>query len=80
MNDDGLVSHLKCDVELGITSADDTKLDKLAAEALRKAADLVESGHIEDGFTTILDRSGKKVGEIYVDYSEGTFPDEDAAN
>ena len=80
MNDDVLVSHLKCDVELGITSADDTVLNKRAAEALRKAADLVESGNLEDGFTALLDGKGKKVGEIYVDYSEETFFEVSDAN
>ena len=80
MEHETLTSYLKCDVELEVSTRDDTTLNKRAADALRKAADLVESGHIEDGFCDLLDQTGKKIGEIYVDYSEGAPFGEDAPN
>lgn len=68
---DDMISHLKCDVELNITAWEDATLNKRAADALRKAAYMVESGDLETGFIDLRDDAGKKVGSIYVDYSEG---------
>lgn len=68
-----LTPHLKCDVELQIIAPNDATLNKWAADALRRAADMVESGKLTDGFHPVTDRAGKKVGEVYVDYTEGTF-------
>ncbi len=71
--DEELTPHLKCDVELEIIAPNVATLNKWAADALRRAANLVESGKLEDGFHPVTNNSGKKVGEIYVDYTEGEF-------
>lgn len=73
MEDDELTPHLQCDVELQITATSGEMLNKSAAQALRKAAAMVESGQLEDGFIDLRDDAGKKVGTIYVDYSEGNL-------
>ena len=61
-----------------MSAPDEATLNKRAAEALRKAAALIESGELGDGFCDVTDSTGKKVGEVYVDYSEG--PSEGAPN
>jgi hypothetical protein len=43
--------------------------DKWVADALRRAAAMVESGSLEDGVHDVTDGTGKKIGEIYVDYA-----------
>ena len=78
--DDDLVSHLQCDVELAITGKEDAAMNKRAADALRKAAAMVESGDLETGFIDLRDDAGKKVGTIYVDYSEGNMFSLDTPN
>ena len=60
---------LKCDVELNVTAPSVAVADKWVADALRRAAAMIESGKLEDGFTDVLDGAGKKVGQVYVDYS-----------
>jgi hypothetical protein len=69
--DEELTPHLQCDVELQITAPNDATLNKWAADALRRAADMIESGKLTDGFHDVTDKTGKKLGTVYVDYSEG---------
>lgn len=70
MSGDELTPRLKCDVELELIGPNARTLDKWAANALRAVADRLEKGEYEDGFTDVKDNTGKKVGTIYVDYSE----------
>ena len=65
-----LTPHLKCDVELELTGPNGRTLDNWAADALRAVAERLERGEYEDGFTDVKDSSGKKIGTIYVNYSE----------
>ncbi|WP_240233020.1 hypothetical protein [Devosia lacusdianchii] len=75
--DDDLISSLKCDVEINISGWDDTEINKRTAAVLRKAAAMVESGDLETGFIDLREDTGRKVGTIYVDHSEGgPFTDE----
>lgn len=75
--EDELISNLQCDVEINIAGWDDAEINKRAAAVLRKAAAMVESGDLETGFIDLRDDSGRKVGTIYVDHSEGgPFTDE----
>ncbi len=62
---------MKCDIELELTGPNLGTMDKWAADALRKVADRLERGEYEDGFSDVTDNVGKKIGTIYVDYSEG---------
>ncbi|MEX0956025.1 MAG: hypothetical protein WDZ83_12535 [Rhizobiaceae bacterium] len=67
---DELTPYLKCDVELELSGPNLPTLDKWAADALRAVADRLEKGEYEDGFADVADRVGKKIGTVYVDYSE----------
>lgn len=71
--DEVLMPRLKCDVELELTGPNVASIEKWAADALRALADRLERGEFQDGFTDAPDRTGKKIGTIYVDYSEGDF-------
>lgn len=66
---DGMTAELQCDIELRVTGPNLSTLDKWAADALRRVADLLEAGRYEDGFTDVKDNVGKKIGTVYVDYS-----------
>ena len=70
MDDDDLdtTPHLQCDVELDFEGPNIATLNKWAADALRKVADLIEKGHVEDGHHPINDNVGKEVGTLYIDY------------
>jgi hypothetical protein len=70
MSDDELTLHLKCDVELELNGPNERTLNQWAATALRAVAARMENGEYEDGFEDVKDSTGKKVGTIYVDYSE----------
>ena len=74
MDEDEIIPHLKCDVELEFTGPNWATLNKWAADALRKLADRIEKDEFESGFHPVKDNSGKPVGEIYVDYT-GELPD-----
>ena len=62
-----LTQCLKCDVELALPRPKEETLNKWAADALRGAADLIES----DGFNDATDKVGKRIDTIYVGDSEG---------
>ena len=70
--EDDLVTWLKCDVELSLNDPDEQEVNRAAAEALRKVADLLEAGQYEDGFYDVKNSKGKKLGTVYTDYSEGS--------
>ena len=69
-NPEIMTPRLKCDVVLELSGPNVQSLEKWAAGALRTLADRLERGELDDGFTNALDRSGKKVGTIYLDYSD----------
>lgn len=66
-----LAVRLRCDVESEFVGPSGPVLEKWAVDVLRAVADRMEKGGFEDGFTDVKGESGKLVGEIYVDYSEG---------
>lgn len=62
-------TRLKCDVELDFPAPSLSVSNRWAADALRRLADRIERNEFDDGFHDVLDGAGKKIGEIYVDYS-----------
>ena len=68
MDDDDVILHLKCDVELDFSGPNDATLNKWAADALRKLADRIEKDEFQDGHHPVKDNVGKPIGTIYVDY------------
>jgi len=68
VDDDDVISHLKCDIELNFTGPNDATLNKWAADVLRALADRIESDEFQDGHHPVKDNVGKPVGTIYLDY------------
>jgi hypothetical protein len=68
MDEDGMIPHLKCDVEMEFTGPNDATLNKWAADVLRRLADSIENDELEDGFHELKDNVGKKVGQVYIAY------------
>lgn len=68
-NEDGVIPHLKCDVELGVTGPNFASINKWTADALRKLADSIEKDELETGFHPVKDNIGKKIGEVYLDHT-----------
>ena len=64
---------MKCDVELELSGPNVPTLNKWAASALRALADRLDRNEFEDRFSDVIDSVGKKVGTIYVDYSQANF-------
>ena len=69
-SDDELTPRLFCTVELNIPGPNDATINKWAADALRRLADRIEKGELEDGeHVPVPDNVGKDIGEVYVSYS-----------
>jgi hypothetical protein len=68
--DDGVIPHLKCDVEMEFEGPNDATMNKWAADVLRRLADSIERNEFygQDGHHPLLDNVGKKVGEVYIAY------------
>jgi hypothetical protein len=66
--DDDVIPYLKCDVEMELTGPNDATLNKWAADALRRLADLIESGSLETGHHDLKDNVGKTIGTVYLDH------------
>ena len=67
MSDD--FTRLKCDVEMEVSAPSIQTANKWTADALRRLADRVETGELNDGFEPVTDGAGKEIGQVYVDYS-----------
>lgn len=71
MDDLELTQYLKCDVELELSGPTSPVVVGWAAKALRSLADRLEASELDDGFHDVKDGAGKKIGTIYLDFSEG---------
>jgi hypothetical protein len=69
-DDDDVIPHLKCDVELEFTGPNVATLNKWAADTLRKLADRIEKDEFDSGHHDVNDNVGKAVGTVYFDYYE----------
>ena len=68
--DDELSPRLFCTVELNIPGPNEAVINTWAADALRKWADRIEKGELEDGeHYPVTDGVGKDIGEAYIAYS-----------
>jgi hypothetical protein len=68
MEDDDVIPSLQCDVEMELTGPNVATLNKWAADALRRLADLIESDSLETGHHDLKDNVGKTIGTVYLDY------------
>lgn len=66
---DDITPWIECDIELNFTGPNDATLRKWTADILRRLADRIDMNEFEDGHYPVTDNSGKKVGEIYFDFS-----------
>lgn len=64
-------SYVQCDVELNVSAPTMKTAEKWAADALRRLADQLEAGKRKDGHYDVSDGSGRKIGVVYFDFSEG---------
>ena len=58
--DDGVIPHLKCDVEMEFEGPNDATMNKWAADVLRRLADSIERNEFygRDGHHPLLDNVG----------------------
>jgi hypothetical protein len=68
MDDDDVIPHLKCDVEMEFSGPNDATLNKWAADVLRRLADSIEKDEFIDGHHPLKDNVGKTVGSVYIAY------------
>lgn len=66
-----LTNYVKCDVELNVSGPSDKTSIHWTAKALRAIADKLERGEYEDGHHDVADNSGRPIGTVYFDFSEG---------
>ena len=69
--DDNLTNFIQCDVELNVSAPNEATAAKWTADALRRIADQIEANGYTDGHHDIADGSGRKIGEVYFDFTEG---------
>jgi hypothetical protein len=66
-----LTTYVKCDVELKVSGPSEKTAIAWTVQALRKVADRLENGEYEDGHHDVADNSGRPIGSVYFDFSEG---------
>lgn len=66
-----LTPHIKCDVELNVSGPAERTVASWTAAALRQIADKLDQGEYEDGHHKVTDGSGRPIGSVYFDFSEG---------
>lgn len=66
-----LTQHIKCDIELDVSGPSEKTVAAWTVTALRRIADKLERGEFEDGHHEVPDGSGRPIGSIYFDFSEG---------
>jgi hypothetical protein len=67
--DDDLIPHLQCDIDLQFVGPTSATLNKWCADVLRKLADRIEKDEFDPGWHSVKDNVGKEVGKIYLDHS-----------
>lgn len=73
-----LTQYIQCDIELNVSGPSDKTTVAWTASALRRIADKLERGEFEDGHHDVSDGSGRPIGSVYFDFSEGfSFDDGD---
>ncbi|MEW2915301.1 hypothetical protein [Leisingera sp. JC11] len=74
-----LTQFIQCDIEIEGSGPTQKVVAGWVANALRGIAEKLERGEYEDGHHDLELRSGKKLGSVYFDFSEGEhFDDLDA--
>ena len=66
-----MTQYIRCDVEIEGAGPTQKVVAGWVADALRSIADKLERDEYKDGFHDLQMRSGKKLGTVYFDFSEG---------
>lgn len=67
-DDDDVIPHLQCDIELNLSGPNYATINKWVADALRKLADRIEKDELDTGFHPVTDNVGKPIGEVYLNH------------
>lgn len=77
MFEDGeLTNYVQCDIELNVSGPSEKTAVAWTVQALRKIADRLENGDYVDGHHDVADNSGRPIGTVYFDFSEGFHVEE----
>jgi hypothetical protein len=68
-DDDMMIHHLEFDVELHLAGPNDKTVTQWTSAILRRLADQLDRDEFESGWHDVPDNTGKKVGQVYVDFS-----------
>lgn len=71
-----LTQYIQCDVELNVSGPSQKTVAIWTAAALRRVADRLEQGSYDDDHHDVADNSGRPIGSVYLDFSEGFHVDE----
>lgn len=71
-----VTTYVQCDIELNVSGPSDKTAITWTAQALRKIADRLENDGYEDGHHEVADNSGRPIGSVYFDFSEGFHVDD----
>lgn len=68
--------YIQCDVELMVFGPSQKTVASWTAAALRRIADQLEKDGFDDGHHKVADNTGRPIGSVYFDFSEGFFLEE----
>lgn len=71
-----LTQYIQCDIELNVSGPSQKTVASWRAAALRRIADQLEKDDFEDGHHDVEDNTGRPIGSVYFDFSEGYHVDE----
>lgn len=66
-----LTQYIQCDLELRVSGPRQKKVASWTAAALHKIAERLERDEFEYGQHDVRDNSGRPIGSVYFDFSEG---------
>jgi hypothetical protein len=72
-----LTQYIQCDVELNVSGPSQKVVAGWTAAALRRIADRLEQDGFEDGHHDVGDNTGRPIGSVYFDFSEGYHVNEE---
>lgn len=72
-----LTQYIQSDVELNVSAPSQKTAANWTAAALRRIADQLEREGFDDRHHDVCDNSGRPIGTVYFDFSEGFHVEED---
>lgn len=72
-----LAQYTQCDVKLNVSGPSQKTVTNWTAAALHRIADQLERDEFEGGHHEVGDNSGRPIGTVYFDFTEGFHFEED---